>query len=238
VNQVQNDTNMCRVIMNAMIQWFVDMGISSRIHIIADARMFDVGLLEPQVNGLYQIRLNIAAQATRNFRYNEDNFSFMCGFNGADVSLEVPYEAVLAFVVPTCDQHESILQIPNYERELYAIQQVQDLHKMLNESGVVWPGSAQDTMPPTFSAAKPIEAAPYAVHGIELQTHDEEGNKLPTNVELMRRPTIAQRAEKPAAKEQAAPLLNFGNVSGTALPAPKTRRSLPAGWQVHQGGKA
>jgi stringent starvation protein B len=248
MQQVAPELNMTRAIMNTMIQWFVDMDMSRRIHIITDARMFDVGLLEPEINGLYQIRLNIAANATRNFRYNEDNFSFQCGYNGADVYLEVPYEAVLGFAVPTTENYESILPIPNFERELLGVKQMQDLHKMFEEEGIpqlnafegggTFPGSAQDTTPPPFKAAKAIEDSPYAVHGVEIATHDEEGNKLPTNVELMRRKPLAQRPAKPVAKEQPAPLLNFGNVNGTQLPAAKVKRTIPNNWRVIEGGKA
>jgi len=228
--QAAPELNMTRAVMNTMIQWFIDMDMPRRILLVADARMFDVGIMEPEVNGLYQIKLNIAANATKNFSYNEENFSFNCGYNRQDVFVEVPYAAVLGFIVPTSDSTQSFLPIPNVERELLGIQLREELQDLLAQSGMQGPmGDMEgDTLPD----------GAYAVHGVEPLTHDEDGNQLPTLQELMKRKPLAQRPAAPAPKEQPKPLLDFGDVGGFSLPTPRKRRVCPPHLRVIQGGKA
>lgn len=247
MHQVKGDTNMTRVIMNSMIQWFIDMDMPRRIFLVADARLFDVGIMAPEVNGLYQIKLNIAANATQNFSYNEDTFSFNCGYNKQDVFVDVPYAAVLGFIAPTSDSTQSFLPIPNIEREYMAIQVRAELQEMLAQSGIQ--GSIGV---PGEDVSDALPDGAYAVHGINTDfdgdhqvpnphaqlTHDEEGNKLPTVQELMKRKPLAQRPVAPAPKEQPKPLLDFGNVGGFSLPTPRKRRVCPPHLRVIQGGKA
>ncbi|WDS62141.1 hypothetical protein [Pseudomonas phage D6] len=235
MQQAAPELNMTRAVMNTMIQWFIDMDMPRRILLVADARMFDVGIMEPEVNGLYQIKLNIAANATKNFSYNEETFSFNCGYNRQDVFVEVPYAAVLGFIAPTSESTQSFLPIPNIERELLGIQLREELQDFMTQSGIQGP---QGLMEGEESGMQPLPDGAYAVHGVEPLTHDEDGNQLPTVQELMKRKPLAQRPAAPAPKEQPKPLLDFGNVGGFSLPAPRQRRVCPPHLRVIQGGKA
>lgn len=185
---IEKDTNMTRQIMNTMIQWHVDMGLTKRIHVVADATMFPVGLLEGQVNGLHQIILNLAAGAIVGFTYHEHAFSFHCGFQGQDVHLVVPYEAVLGFVIPTGEETANFFPIPNMERELLALKLIKAARQ-----------------------AEPLVAEPFAVHGVGTL---EDADIMPTVEDLMH----AKQKEVPTpAKEKAAPLLDFGPLGGLSV---------------------
>lgn len=242
----QRDTNMTRTMMDAFFSWFAanDLG---RIHVIVDGTLFDSKAFVDDMNGLYQIRLSIGANAVRGFTYHDHGFTYSCRRQDVVIDMDIPYEAVLGFVIPTGENTEVIFEVPNLERHQMKIEQQKGLLPQLgNFAFVDHEGKAlpdemihaimRELVP--ANAAKAIEAAPYAVHGIEPETHDEEGNQLPTITDLMTRKPLSQRPAKPQAKAVAAPLLNFGNVSGTALPAPKAKRTMPEGWALIQGGKA
>lgn len=242
----QRDTNMTRTMMDAFFSWFAanDLG---RIHVIVDGTLFDSKAFVDDMNGLYQIRLSIGANAVRGFAYHDHGFTYSCRRQDVVIDMDIPYEAVLGFVIPTGENTEVIFEVPNLERHMLKIEQQKGLLPQLgnfafvDQEGKALPDEMiheimRQLVP--ANAAKALEAVPYAVHGIAPETHDEEGNQMPTITDLMTRKPLAQRPAKPQPKEAAAPLLNFGNVSGTQLPAPKPARAIPAGWSVIQGGKA
>jgi stringent starvation protein B len=242
----QRDTNMTRTMMNAFFSWFAanDLG---RIHVIVDGTLFDSKAFVDDMNGLYQIRLSIGASAVRGFGYHDHGFSYGCMRQGVHIDMDIPYEAVLGFVIPTGENTEVIFEVPNLERHMLKLEQQKGLLPQLgNFAFVDHEGKAlpeemiHEIMRQLVPAnvAKAIEPAPYAVHGIEPETHDDEGNQLPTITGLMTRKPLAQRPAKPQPKDEPTPLLNFGNVSGTALPASKVKRTMPESWSVIQGGKA
>ncbi|QBJ02825.1 hypothetical protein MZD04_gp299 [Pseudomonas phage Psa21] len=247
MQQVQTDTNMCRVMMNAMIQWMIDTNMAQRIHVVTDATMFDVGILKNNVNGLYQIVLNIAASAVRNFSYNEHTFSFNCSNNGVDVPLNVPYEAVLGFLIPTAEGYTSFFPIPNMERELLALQKTQNMLQELDQLdlGDDAPSMAQlnELMRGVGvnEPAKPVESSPYAVHGLNTNSGEDDtnthANSLPTNVELMRRKPFTERPVAKVEKEAPRPLLDFGPVGGVVFQSKRPRRKDGPNLTLIQGGK-
>ncbi len=213
MNTIDPDVNMCRTVMNTLIQWHVDKGLTRRINILADATMFDVGLLEGQVNGLHQIVLNIAGQATQGFTYSEHAFSFHCGYQGQDVFLVVPYEAVLGFIIPTGEETVGFFPIPNMERELLSLKLIAAAREMRE--------------------THPIKPEPYAVHGITLDTHDGDGNIMPTIEDLM---LAKNRAPAKPVKLESVPLLDFGPIGGKII-QPVSRYKGPPTLTLIQGGK-
>ena len=223
------DTNMTRVFMNAAIQWFADMDLQ-HMNFVCDATMFDVGVLKDSVNGLHQIVLNLSGRATRHFRYNEDNFEFYCGFQGQDVHLVVPYEAVLGFNVPLGEQFAVTLPMPNLERHIMEM-------SMLAQMAQQKPGDYDgDKLPSTKDWLVPNEDIPpgaYAVHGVAPETHDENGEELPKIADLMRRP--APRKEEPV-KEKPEPLLDFGT-PGMPVFVPRRKKRNAPHLTLIQGGK-
>ncbi|MNC13602.1 hypothetical protein D3C81_379160 [compost metagenome] len=239
----QRDTNMTRTMMDAFFSWFAAHDLS-RIHVIVDGTLFDSKAFVDDMNGLYQIRLSIGAAAVRGFAYHDHGFSYGCMRQGVHIDMDIPYEAVLGFVIPTGDNTEVIFEVPNLERHMLKIEQQKGQLPQLgnfafvDEQGKALPDEMiQEIMRqlvPTGVPAKAIEPAPYAVHGIEPEVDTE---LHPTITDLMTRRPAVQRSAKPTVKEAPAPLLNFGNVSGTALPAPKVKRAIPEGWQVIQGGR-
>lgn len=242
----QRDTNMTRIMMDAFFSWFAANNIS-RIHVIVDGTLFDTKEFVDDMNGLYQVRLSIGAEAVRGFNYHEHGFSYGCMRKGQHIDMDIPYEALLAFVIPTGENTEVVYEVPNLERHQMMIErQKGQLPQLGNFAFMDHEGNAlPDEMIQELirqlvpaQAAKAIEPAPYAVHGVTPETHDEEGNQLPVIADLMNRKPLAQRPAKPQPKAAPTPLLNFGNVSGTELPAAKTKRAMPQGWQVIQGGKA
>lgn len=228
------ETNLIRAFMNTAIQWYADMGYT-RMNFVCDATMFDVGALAEKVNPLHQIVLNLSGNATRHFKYDEDQFSFYCGFNGQDVFVEVPYEAVLAMNVEIGEQHMVSLPLPNLERHMLYLAQMQAMREHLEQ----YPNQDFDGDRAPVLSQEELPSGAQAVQGLEemVMTHDEEGQVLPKITDLMRRPPLDKRPKPTPEKEAPAPLLDFGNVGGTALPQAKKRRVCPPHLRVIQGGK-
>lgn len=225
------DSNLIRSFMNTAIEWYAGMGFT-QMNFVCDATLFDVGPFVDHVNPLHQITLNLSGNATRHFKYDEDHFSFYCGFNGQDVYLEVPYEAVLGMNVEIGDEHQVTLPMPNLERHLMQVAAMtaarQELIRQhLTESGA--PTLTQEDLPPGAQAVQGLEEM--------VMTHDEEGQVLPKITDLMKRQPLDKRPKPAPAKEAPAPLLDFGNVGGTVLPQAKKRRVCPPHLRVIQGGK-
>lgn len=223
------DLNMTRMFMNTTMEWFANMGYA-QMHFICDANMFDVGILADQVNGLGQIVLNLSANATRGFQYNEHDFDFHCGKNGVDVHLHVPYEAVLGFNVHFGENNQVSLPIPNFERHMVEVAAIKAYHEAVLAS------QSQD---------KPdLPDGAYAVHGVDTDfEHSEVPNphSAPTIAELMHRKPMDQRPKEPVVKEKPKPLLDFGALPGEqaiiAAP-PRPRRVGAPHLTLIQGGKA
>lgn len=238
MSNVTKDTNLCRTMMNAVIQWQIDSGMADRIHVIADATLFDVTGLERKVDGLHQIVLSIGSNAVRHFRYNEHSFSFEGRYDGVVRTLDVPYEAVLGFTLPTGENTYNAFPIPNMERELFMLKRAQAVRDQIAALQAD-PNFMDSLRGPTISSgavqAKPITPAPFAVVGVD--SHDEEGNKLPSIADLMDRKPFDERV-KPVEKEVVAPLLDFGHIGSTILPTPKRRRVGAPHLTLIQGGKA
>lgn len=236
MQQVTRELNLVRAMMNTMIQWYIDMDMPRKVHIVADATMFDVGLLAPEVNGLHQIRLNLSANAVKNFYYGDHSFSFNCGYNRQDAFVDVPYAAVLGFIIPTSENTESFCPIPNMHREMEMLARTQVMRNKLEELTTADHMPTMDELVEALAAdqaanpAKALVAEPYAVHGVDPDQ--------PTHTQLMTRLPMAQRTKEPV-KEKVEPLLNFGEVSNYAFPKhiPK-RRAAASHLRLIQGGKA
>lgn len=227
------DTNLIRVMMNAAIQWFADSGIT-RMHFVCDATMFDVGILADQVNPLGQIVLNLSANATKGFKYDDYGFSFHCGAKGQDVFLTVPYEAVLGMNVPFGEEGFMVgLPLPNLERHILEVSVAREQRAYMERHlAEKVPQLEQDELPP----------GAQAVTGVD----DHDGDMLelpedfPTIQQLMKRQPLDKRPKPAPQKETPKPLLDFGALPGEAAPKvqPRPRRVGAPHLTLIQGGKA
>lgn len=198
------DTNMTRCMMNTMIEWHIAAGVDHRILIVTDATMFDTGAFAGMVNGLHQLTLNIASIATRNFSYNAHDFTFDCKCNGQPISMQVPYEAVLGFIIPTGESTAGFFPVPNMERELAVLEMLR----------------IQRETPPA------ITPDPFAVRGVDIKTHDSDGNIMPTIEDLMLAQSRSQEPTKPAVA-LVKPLLDFGPIPSRITPPPSRYKGPP-----------
>lgn len=255
MQQSTGDTNMCRSMMNAIIQWQIDAGLAQTIHVVTDTRYYDASALERRIDNNRHLVLSIGSNAVRHFRYNENDFTFEGRFDGVVMNMAVPYTAVLGFTIPVSENEYGFFPIPNMERIQHQLIEHATMLKhieMLKDSpglqGV--PGIAGG------NPAKPIEPTPFAVVGVD--THDSEGNELPTRQELMARqslekrdastgPIFAANASGRKAIEtsrsdsdetgEPKPLLDFGNVGGPSIPKHQSRYKGKPTLTVIQGGK-
>lgn len=225
MNNVSKDTVHCRVMMNAMINWMVDCDMVHPINIVCDASMFDTGVLHELIDSHGHIMLNISGQATRDFRYNDRSFSFKGWKNGGPVPLEIPYEAVLGFMLQVDEEHRTFFQLPNMERVSHAIKQGKlvagHLKEILNQQG----------------DAKQLEATPFPVFDPHSQNPDYDVDQpTPSIGDLMHRKPFSERPT-PVAKEKPAPLLDFGPVGGIELQSGRPRHVAKPKLTLIQGGK-
>lgn len=224
MNNTTKDTCMTRVMMNAMIGWMVDSDMCHPINIVCDASMIDTGVLHSLIDEHGHIMLNISGQATRDFRYNDRSFSFKGWKQGAPVPLDIPYEAVLGFMLQVDEEHVSFFSLPNMERVAHAIKQGKIVAGHLKE--------VLDKQKP----AEPLQPAPFPVFDPENPNLDFDGDRpLPTTLELMERKPLEERGH--SSDPVARPLLDFGDVGGISLQSGRTRHVVKPKLTLIQGGK-
>lgn len=224
MNNTTKDTCMTRVMMNAMIGWMIDCDMCHPINIVCDASMFDTGILNSLIDEHGHIMLNISGQATRDFRYNDRSFSFNGWKQGGPVPLDIPYEAVLGFMLQVDEDHASFFSLPNMERVAYAIKQ-----------GKIVAGHLKEVLDKQ-EGAKPLKSVPFAVFDPEQGEQDFDDNQsAPTTRELMNRKPLEERGH--SSDPVARPLLDFGDVGGINLQSGRPRHVAKPKLTLIQGGK-